>query len=381
MSRSEQVREAERRAGEAFSDRAGRDARTVGVTVVLDGESVSVGELGARIAAKRSREERAWLAQRRDELLAAGAGLHLDRLAAMRDAARAVVPGDYVRAWSEISGFDHDALAADGARFLAGTRDLLREAAAWERRRCPEIPQKGDLAEHDVLRLLRAEPLDGPLSPERLHAALERMGIESGGDAAELRGLELWRGRLEDVAHERFAAEDEGRDRSVACGWAATLGLLPADGVWLRRSARLEGPELESVRRSAAFAALVDMRFAIARLGHELRVHRDQVDLRATWIEDASDALGARCPGGDYASVVEPGLVVAHRIRGAALEAALSEHLRSRFDEDWFHNPRTAPHVADLFADRERSGEALARILGGAIDLDRLAPRFEKLLE
>ena len=243
---------------------------------------------------------------------------------------------------------DAEALAPRAERFLVRTRDLARDAVTWARKRDSDLPSRGRLEGHDLVRLARAAPHDARFSPDRVTAVVAstalamRLRPAAGGQTkGGLAGLR---------AAFRAAAPD---------GSATLLDRLAANEIWLGRTAEVEGGAVESVVRAAALAMLLEVRQAAVIAPFETALRRGLDDPAETYRARMSEAMDADWPPGRWAADVEAGL--AERLRDFLVEPAHHALVRERFDEDWFRNPRAGPFLEAGLPAPEPDEEALAR--------------------
>jgi hypothetical protein len=371
----------QRRAGEALGVRAGE-------------RHIPLGAVPRALADAADPEARGEIAEAYLDLLHE----EEDVLAAIVGRHRGVVEelgyGSYVGARSVLSGIDLRGLAQEGARFLEDTDAAYRELLAWFLPRLADV-SLDEASWADAKRLVRAQPFD-PLFPgsdmvPRIRAKMGSMGLDplaagriridlrpdleeiGGADCHPLRVPELIaltvapRGGRADYSaflhqlgyalHRAYTSPElpmEFRwlgDDSVSLGYALTFQGLLATPAWMGRVHRLSKDPLRDYLRFATLVDLLRVRTWIARLHYELAFH-DAADTQArreAYVELLSGATGLRHDPREYLGAMEPGFRVARRLRAAQLHGVLAEHLRDRFDEDWFRNPGTGPALTGLF--------------------------------
>lgn len=181
-----------------------------------------------------------------------------------------------------------------------------------------------------------------------------------------------------------FAACDEGmpveRRRSPDEVASRALGLLLetllGNPVFLRRVAKVGHPRDFARLPRAATLARARRQAAQTILHRELEARgslEGASDLHHELARKALQAAPPRVP--DLTSPEEPALWLA----ALPWALALADHLRERFDEDWFLNPRTGPYLLSLFGSEEGMDAArLAAELGPAPHGDDLSRRLER---
>lgn len=72
----------------------------------------------------------------------------------------------------------------------------------------------------------------------------------------------------------------------------------------------------------------------------------------------------------------------ARRLRAEQLASVLALHLRDRFDEDWYRNPRAGPHVIELMEPGRRftADEVAVQLSSAALDSGSFSARLQELL-
>jgi hypothetical protein len=121
--------------------------------------------------------------------------------------------------------------------------------------------------------------------------------------------------------------------------------------VLLARFYRLSAEDLREYLRFARLLRLLRIRRDIGELQFQLALleEPDSRETRPRYTELLSHATGLRYDARGALAAAEPGFRVARRLRGEQLEPVISTHLRERFDEDWFRNPRAGDGLLALF--------------------------------
>lgn len=356
-------------------------------TAEVDGDELTLPELGARIAAEPDAAVRRSLQAARLRLIESRLLPHLDdareRAETAAAAAGAPSPEEFV---ARAAGLDLAALAAAAASFLEATDEpharlldrALREAVGHG---------LGEAGAADLPRLAAA-PHAGPgLAPERAAEAvahtLELLGVDPGRLPAPPRpegpGLTGMAGVLRAAggslpvaaASPRLPVEDRLLgDPALARAHAHLWEGLLAEPAWLARVLRLDDPEAPA--RAAAALRLLAARLAAARLVEG-----------AGGGEELSRAAGMPWPGAFRASDrAGPVLGAADDLRGWSLGAALRARLREDMGPRWFAEARAGALLTELWAEGVGlDPEGLARDLGApGLDPRLLAAEAEEAL-
>jgi len=174
-------------------------------------------------------------------------------------------------------------------------------------------------------------------------------------------------------------------DESVVDAHASLFGGLGRSASWVRRVQGLEGDTLNEHIRLGAFLELFAVRRMVARLSFEVELAESERPgaMGPRWAELMLDVTGFRHDPRGF--LADPGrrFYVARRLRARMLAALLNRELKSRFDDDWYRNPRTGPFLGDwLAAGLTYDARELATKLG-ATDLvsDELVTSIRQRLE
>ncbi len=173
-------------------------------------------------------------------------------------------------------------------------------------------------------------------------------------------------------------------DHSVTEGIARLFDRLPTQPSWLARYLGFRGADRAEFTRHAALVDLLQLRRQAAKLLYEMELHGagrfdGMPELYAELMEKAT--LLPHDPAA-YLDDVDPHFYCARYLRAWSLSALLTDHLRDRFDEDWYRNPRSAPYLEELFArGQAEDGDALARRLGEErLDFSRVRVQLEEAI-
>lgn len=393
---------------------------------VVRGERILHHALTARVTNAADRALRIELYAALEGHWRALSPLCADVLAAGREAVRGLGLGEYTVARGALAGFDVAALAASAEGFLARTDDLYHDAVAELARRSPVGVPFRQLALHDLWTLFRLRAHDGVFHAADLRVrclgAVERMGIDptaSGRIRFDLEdrpaknpraccvglrvpeevvvvckprgGADDYRSFLHELGHALHRASTSSAlpfedrvlgDASVTEGWATVLERLAGSRPFLERVLRVSHREAEIPARELATVDLFVARRHAAKLSVELGHAAGAPNAPERYAEALSRACAVQLGGARWAVDVDASFYSARYLRAWALEAVVFEHLRERFDEDWFLNPRTGPFLAGLWSlGQSRDADALAKdVFGATLDLDRLVGRFEARL-
>ena len=374
---------------------------------VNGGERMPYQRVAIAIANEPNRERRLLLDAARRRVLAEPAAIRRDRLGRERELLAPLAAGDHVAARSALMGIDLDALAAGCARYLGATRDMYFDLLK-ERLRGELGLEPGAADRSDGAYLFRGASYDDVFPAADLVAVARRQVGEMGLDAeasgrirydtedrerkrarafcAPVRvpeevylvirphgGHVDYRAFWHELGHALHFA-NAGRDLAFEHRWLGDNSVTEAYAMlfermlmtraWLARYTALRGERLTAFLRAQHFALLAIVRRYAAKLCYEVELHRSpSLDAGAQrYPEILTAATGFRYAEEDALLDLDDGFYAARYLRAWQLEATVWAHLTSRFDEDWFRNPRTGPVVADLLSRGQREDAvALAR--------------------
>jgi hypothetical protein len=389
----------------------------VATTLAVGGEALPLRAAESRIRNEADRGRRALVESARLAAIASQAGLRKEILETHHAQAARLGFGGYVPFCASLSGIDLAALCDLTRPILARTREVYADHLAWYLRRWVDV-STGEARRHDLARVLRAPGLDAAFPPARLREAAEaplrRMGIDprAGGrirvdDAPRPRkiprafvatprvpdeiilvvrpggGPDDYAAYLHELGHAlHYAHTDPGLsveerrlgDSSVTEAYAFLWDGLLRERHWLRRFVGLDRPG--DILRFTAFQKLWYLRRYAAKLDYELRLHGEGPGPRAaeTYRELLSDTTLVDWPAEPYLADVDPFFYAARYLRAWIFEAQLREHLRERFDEEWYRNDRTRPFLLALWrrGQRDRLEELAAELCLGPPSLEPL---------
>ncbi len=334
--------------------------------------------------------------------------------------------GDYVEALSALSGIDMEALGQAAQTFLVETRDVYADGLGRfvKQRLGLNLP---DLIRADGPWLFRADRFDAAFPSDQLietaTAQMREMGLDAevGGritfDTEEREGkqprafcvpvrvpYEVYlvlrpRGGHSDyrtfwhelghamhfalVAPELpFAARWLG-DNSVTEAFAMLWDHLTVDCGWLTRYTDLGESGAKDLLFELAVGELFMLRRYAAKLCYELELHRsDLTDMARHYVRHLTDATHFRHLENDHLLDLDPGFYAARYLRAWQLEAALSDALVERFDEDWYRNPKAGGFVQELMSrGQAEAADRLAwGVTGGELGFDPVVSRIATAL-
>lgn len=396
--------------------------------VVVDGgERLPYQRVAIAIANEPWRERRRALDRARRGVLAEPAALRRERIARERELLAPFGAGDHVAARSALMGIDLDGLGEACGWFLSATADLYDDCLK-ERLRTELSLAPGEAERADGAYLFRGVSYDDVFPADDLVVLARRQVGEMGLDAeaagrirydtedrerkrprafcAPVRvpeevylvirphgGQVDYRAFWHELGHALHYA-NAGRalpfehrwlgDNSVTECYAMLFEHVLLCGAWLTKYTALRGDRVSAFLRSQHFALLAILRRYAAKLCYELALHRaPSLETGARrYAEILTEATGFRYAAEDALLDLDDGFYAARYLRAWQLEAALRAHLRERFDEDWFRNPRTGPAVLDLLERGQRDdAAALARsALGAELTFAPLAAACEAAL-
>jgi hypothetical protein len=365
-----------------------------------------------------------------DEARVAAAGaiedLRRRRFRTERDILTDLGFADPVDAFARLSGIDVVGLARAAGDFLARTRDMYVECLGQLTRRRVGVPV-GELVRADAGWTFRADRFDHGFPAvgilETATRQMREMGLDATQDGrvrvdteeregkqprafcAPVRvpdevylvirprgGHQDYRTFWHELGHAMHYASVsrelpfEGRwlgDNSVTEGFAMLWDHLTMSVPWLRRYADIGKREIADLIFELTVYELYLARRYAAKLRYELELHRsDYSAMGARYAELLTDATGFRFPVGDHLHDVDPGFYAARYLRAWQLEAAFAGHLTERFGPEWFRSPAAGRVVQEWMSwgQQEPAHRLAHRVLGVALDFERVAERFNAML-
>jgi hypothetical protein len=333
---------------------------------------------------------------------------------------------DYVKSIQVLSGIDLDCLgeAADG--FLDQTADLYDDALSRLVRRRVGV-DVSHLMRADTGWAFRADSFDAGFSSTDLVATAQRQMREMGLDAkqngrvrfdtderpgkqprafcAPVRvpdevylvirpsgGHTDYRTFWHELGHAmHFAAVDPARpfhhrwlgDNSVTEGFAMLWDHLTMHRGWLRRYTDLSVAQTDDLLFELSVSELYMLRRYAAKLRYELAFHRsDLTGVGPLYADLLSEATRFRFEEADFLRDLDPAFYAARYLRAWQLEAAVSNSLSERFDEDWYRNPRAGVFVQHLMSrgQADAADQFAAQTTGLPLTFDAVTRRLETVL-
>ncbi|OGU02610.1 MAG: hypothetical protein A2W29_10610 [Gemmatimonadetes bacterium RBG_16_66_8] len=380
------------------------------------------------LANLEDRAARSALDSARGALVTAGlTPIRQERLERECEVLRALGYADQVTAASTLSGIDLRALGCDAEAFLESTADLYRDVLARVVRHRLGGAPLSDLLRADAAWAFRVREYDASFSGPAMAGVAERqmadMGLDvtSGGaitfDTDERPGKQPrafcvpvrvpqevylvlrprgghadYRTFWHELGHalhfasvepsQPFAARWLG-DNSVTEGYAMLWDHMTIDVAWLRHCGQLSRERAAVLAFEVAVHELYMVRRYAAKLTYELVLHGPgRPAAAAEYADRLTRATLFRYTGDDYLADVDPWFYAARYLRAWQFEAAMARPLVSRFDEDWYRNPRAGPEVQALMSRGQAApADRLAEDATGApLSFGPLAARLEQQL-
>jgi hypothetical protein len=171
-------------------------------------------------------------------------------------------------------------------------------------------------------------------------------------------------------------------DNAVTEGFAFLFEHLLADPAW--RRACMGDDAAEYPRFSALYKLFLVRRYA-AKLAYELELHAagaSRERLPARYAELLSGAVGVPYPATDYLEDVDEGFYCTSYLRAWALDAQLTDHLRSRFGRSWFGAPEAGALLREMWSLGQslRAEALLQQVAGVELDFAVLTAEAESAL-
>ncbi|HEX8143932.1 MAG TPA: hypothetical protein VF553_15140 [Pyrinomonadaceae bacterium] len=414
----------ETRAREVSDERARCESQA---RVKWEGEEIPAHSVPKRIGNEPLAARRRELIARWIDAIETCNDLRAARFESFRESARTLGFDSYRALFTEITGTDYERLAAVAKAFLERTEDSYMAALTRATARDLEGVERSQLQHADFLFFQRMPRLDRFFPARELlrtyGAAMKGLGIEIERQRNihiddEQRPLKNARAACfrisvpEDVRlllapiggvydyttlfheaghaqHFAWASRDLAArypefiyapDNATTEGYAFLLNHLFQDPLWLveHRSGMSPG-QARDIARDLALLATHTARRACAKLNYELALYDSpQVQseqLAATYATLQLEATGFRRDPALYLWDVDDGFYAAAYLRAWAFEAALREHLRTRWGRRWWASRKAGDELIDLWNTASRyTVEELARLVGfGEISFDFLA--------
>ena len=397
-------------------------------TMPHQGGIIPVRTLPGLVSMTEDRPTRRALDALRSDAVADALPLQLDRLNRWGTASVELGFGEYRQALQRLTGLNLAAVLREGRRLVAETNELYFDHLAVYLAKYLGL-SVSDAESHDADWLGRQSWADGrldeaavleavgadlrdiglPLEAEgRIELALEafpspgmrpscaairvpgqiRLFVTPTTSAPGCRTLLREIGRALHWAYTSPRLPFELRalgDESVVDAHATLFGGLSRTASWVRRVQNLDGDALDEHNQLAAFLELFAVRRMVANLTFDMELSESERPgaMGPRWAELMLEITGFRHDPRGFLANPNRGFRVARRFRARMLAALLTNELESRFDDDWYRNPRTGPFLGDWFAaGLTYDAHEMATKLGSAdLASDELAASIRRRLE
>lgn len=404
------------------------EARTV--VRLPDGREIPYQRASIDMANAVDRDERLAIDDARAAAVAREiAPLRRERLTRERELVEAMEIGDsYIAVFEATSGVSLATLAAQCEALLADTQPMWDDVLPTFLRRAG-VP-RGDARRADALAVMRATAYDDAFAARDLEPAVRRQLAEAHlsadahgrihldlGEREGKRGrtfccpvrvpdevylvtrptggVQDWRSFLHELGHALHFANMSAAlpfedrylgDNSVTECFAMLFDHLLHDPGWLARYSALPPHRMRDFLTQMAFEELQFLRRYAAKLLYELELYGSDTawsSLPERFVERMTAATGFQYHAADAFVDVDPRFYAARYLRAWQLQGALAEHLRNRFDEDWFRNPEGGAYlVGQLMAEGQHLDATglLARETGDALSFGPVVRAVEQRL-
>jgi len=395
------------------------------LVVEVDGTAVPYREVTPRLVNEPDGERRRRLYAARCAVTAAQLNpLHEQTATLRRELAGHLDAGSVLDLYERCDYAPRQLQVATNA-FLDSTDDLYRRHVDRQLRQRVGVPLDA-AAPADLARLWRAPEFDPAFAPDAalpaLRATLAGLGVDLDaqpnveldidaragkvprafcapvrvpgrvilvllpqGGQDDYRALFHEAGHTEHFAHMPAELPAEQRvlgDNAVTEGFAFLFEHLLHDPHWLRAQLGTDMPEYTAF--SALYKLFLVRRYA-AKLTYEIELHAGAplAALPARYAELLSRAAGVAYPATDYLNDVDDGFYCTCYLRAWALEAQLSDHLRTRFGTAWFGRPQAGVLLRELWSlGQSLRAESLLRAVAGTeLDFGVLRTEAEAALD
>lgn len=372
--------------------------REASASLTWQGERITYRAAPVRIAETADRAVRNGLDAMYVEAMEAINPLREERMHALHELALELGDEHYVALYGRIKGIDFDKLAVRLQEFLAESETVYFAAL---RRYLARIDiEQGDASRADLAHVMRGQPFDPLFRMERLvptlTATLGALGIDVASQEnvtldlqarpnkvsrpycfpvrvpADVRlsvlptgGDEDFAGLLHEAGHLEHFAHVDGQlsvtdrymgDNSITEAYAFLLEYLTHEPAWLAEHLGVEENETLVYLDFAAFKKLLRLRRYVAKLLHELRLHRglDFGLSRAYYAGVQSFLVGVRYPETAYLADVDDGLYAGQYLRAWMLEGSLSTALRTQFGATWWRSEAAGARLREWWSVGQR---------------------------
>ncbi len=367
-------------------------------TLSWRGERLTYRSAPVRIAQTPDRAERNALDSVYVEAMEAINPLREERVRALHELARELGEESYVALYSRVKGIDFDRLGVSLQVFLAESETVYFAAL---RRYLARIDiEQGDASRADLAHVLRGQIFDPLFPANRLVPTLTETLRGLGIDIARQPNVTLdlqprpnktprawcvavrvpgdvrlsvrptggdndYAALLHEAGHlEHYAGADAELpvamrylgDNSLTEAYAFLLEYLMHEPAWLSEQLGVMEGETLVYLDFAAFRKLYQLRRYVAKLLHELRLHRG-LDLglaRAYYAGVLSFLVGVRYPESAYLADLDDGLYAGQYLRAWMLEGSISTALRTLFGPTWWRTPAAGEHLRERWSEGQR---------------------------
>jgi hypothetical protein len=388
------------------------------LVVSVDGAGVPYREVAPRIVNEPDRDRRLSLYAARHAATAEHLNPLHEQIFVRSQALVHDLGADSTLALYERFGYAPRTLHAATSAFLRDTDELYRRTLDEELRRRVGVALR-DAGPPDLARLWRAPEFDAAFASDRavpaLRATLKGLGIDLAAQANvhldidartgklprafcapirvpdrvmlvmlpqggqdDYRALFHEAGHAEHFAHMPATLPSEDRvlgDNGVTEGFAFLFEHLLADPAWAAAQLGRADPGYPAF---AALNKLFLVRRYAGKLAYEIELHAAGARLEqlpARYARHLSRATAVAYPETDYLEDVDDGFYCTCYLRAWAFEAALADHLRTRFGREWFADPAAGDLLREMWALGQslRAEEMLRRVTGAELDFGVLA--------
>jgi hypothetical protein len=401
------------------------------VVTLPDGSQIQYEETSIEIGNSTDRARRLAIEAARSKVVESGlVAIKREHLQREREITENLgLAADYNAAWEKLSGVALIDLRDQCARFLKDTESMWRDTF---REFVPKVlgitPEEATRA--DAIALFRAREFDaffpGNEMESQVHRQVREMGIDptakgrivldtgerpgkrSRAFCAPVRipeevylvlrphgGQTDWNTFLHELGHALHFAYMDGSDEfedlwlgdnSVTESYAMLFDHMMQQRGWLTRYTKLGAADVPRFLRAAGFEELQFLRRYCAKLIYEVELYGGKTrweSLPDLYVETLTSATTFRYSRSDAFIDVDPRYYSARYLRAWQQQSLLSETLTTRFDEDWWRNPKAGPWVVEqLFGEgqKELAHEIAARVSGKALSFAPLVRKIEALL-
>jgi hypothetical protein len=395
-------------------------------TIELMNREMTFQETAAIIAAEPDRHERLAIYKKRLDVIDASNHLRAERLAKLREAARALGYANYKSLFEQLRSIDYDALSREAEILLARTESLylarLDEALKRslgirvedaERPDCVYFTHMSDYEDRFPARRLlgvyrdtmsglginvssqKNIAIDSVSRPRKACRAFclpisvpddIKLVIRLTGGQSDYQSLFHESGRAQ---HYGWASESLRPEfkRSGDCALTKTYAFLfnhlLTDSNWLAEF--LAFRDNKGFIRSAMLARLTTVRRRVAKLMCERELHSTEDLDRAAEIYAESQSAATKFKTGptEFLFELDDAFYSASYLRAWAFEVQLRDRLKTRFGEHWWRSARAGNFLKEIWetGDRYTADEMAAQIGVAPITFDSLIDEFNEAMK